>query len=126
MCEAGVGSRRVAWAGCSASGGGPLSSLSILIVRMDRLGDVVLSLPALGYLRECLPDARLTFAAQPANRDAIAPFLREREIDAPDATTDSIEPVLHGRRFNAAVVLHASRAVFRELAASRVPVRFAD
>jgi ADP-heptose:LPS heptosyltransferase len=93
---------------------------------MDRLGDVVLSLPALAYLRECLPDARLTFAAQPANRDAIAPFLREREIVAPDATPDSIESVLHGRRFNAAVVLHASRAVFRELAASRVPVRFAD
>lgn len=50
----------------------PLSHSRILLVRSDRLGDVLLCTPALSVLRQVFPRAHLGFAVQPW----IAPVLR--------------------------------------------------
>lgn len=46
----------------------------ILLVRLDSLGDVLMTTPAMAAVRECLPQARLTLLTSPAGR-ALAPHL---------------------------------------------------
>ncbi len=53
---AGVGLRR------AASMPDPASIREVLVLRLDRLGDVIMSLPALGDLRAALPKARIRLA----------------------------------------------------------------
>lgn len=48
---------------------GPAVVRSILVQRLDQLGDLILSIPAIGRLREMFPEARLTGLVTPANAD---------------------------------------------------------
>jgi heptosyltransferase-2/heptosyltransferase-3 len=48
--------------GPSLPRGGSSAPRSILVLRLDRMGDLVMSLPALSALREALPDARIRLA----------------------------------------------------------------
>ena len=52
----------------------------ILIVRPDRLGDVVLSLPVLTLLRRQFPLAKITFAVQSWIADGLEPILKDIEV----------------------------------------------
>lgn len=43
----------------------------ILIARLDRLGDVVLSTPVIRHMRKLFPDAHIAFMVRPENRDVV-------------------------------------------------------
>lgn len=63
---------------------------NVLVMRMDQLGDVVASIPALARLRELLPEARLVGLFTPANADLAATLDMLDEIivaDFPDDPT---------------------------------------
>ena len=47
---------------------------NILVLRLDNIGDVVMTSPALRAIKEALPEARLTLMASPAGAQA-APLL---------------------------------------------------
>ena len=51
----------------------------ILIVRTDRLGDVILSTPVITNLRQAFPEAHLAFMCRPYTREAVEgnPYLDE-------------------------------------------------
>jgi len=54
----------------------------ILVTRTDRLGDVLMSLPALVALQAALPEVAIDFLVRPQYAELLTPFLREREIRA--------------------------------------------
>ena len=102
------------------------STLSnILLVRTDRIGDVVLSLPCAAFLKRALPGARVTFLA----REYTAPLVRlSPDVDAvvsddPADTARALAAKLRDGRFDAAVLLHPTARLARALWLARVPVR---
>ncbi len=98
--------------------------MKILTVRMDRLGDVLLSLPAIEFLKRALPDAQHFFALSQMVYPAVRPFLDEIGIKAVVTTSESIRPFLINNRVDAILILNAPGAVYREAYSSRVPFRF--
>ncbi len=92
---------------------------SILAVRVDQLGDVSASLPALARLRALFPDARLTVLAQPGTQAVIEacgladevlpitlgydPVSERRRLDL--AEEDRVRAVLGTRRIDLAIDL---------------------
>jgi heptosyltransferase II len=56
---------------------------NILIVRTDRLGDVILTTPAIKYLRQAYPTARITLLISPSTYDIVCqnPYLDEIMFD---------------------------------------------
>ena len=46
-------------------------SLKILVIRLDRIGDVVLSLPALSAIRQLFPDASISLMVRPSVRELV-------------------------------------------------------
>ena len=95
---------------------------NLLAVRLDNLGDVLMTTPALAAIRETLPDARITLLASPSGA-ALAPHLpqvdaviayrapwvkqppgaHDQEAACVDADARLIER-LSARRFDAAIV----------------------
>lgn len=67
----------------------------VLILRMDRIGDMLLSTPAIRNLREGLPSAHLTLVASPYN----APVLRGWEAVDEQRTYDPKWPASRKREF---------------------------
>lgn len=57
----------------------PSDALKIVFVRTDRLGDVLLNLPAVAALREAYPESRITFLARPELVDLLSTV---PEVDA--------------------------------------------
>lgn len=89
--------------------------MKILIARTDRLGDVIMALPALDFLRQALPQSRLGFACAEPFKKMIAPFLRVRNIDW--VTTENVAG------YDAGLFLNTdSRLLFRAWRA-RMPIR---
>jgi ADP-heptose:LPS heptosyltransferase len=97
----------------------------ILLVRTDRIGDVVLSLPCAALLKRALPGARITFLA----REYTAPLVRlspdvdEVLVDNPADGAPLLAARLRGRRFDAAVLLHPTARLAWALWRARIPVR---
>lgn len=54
--------------------------MRILVTRTDRLGDVLLSLPALALLRDALAEAEIDFLCGAAIAEAVGPFLAARRV----------------------------------------------
>ena len=88
----------------------------ILVVRLDRLGDVILSLPAVQALREHLPHAFIAMMVRPACRDVVEghPAVDEVISYEKDGTHRSVRDTvrfalrLHREEFDTALVLHPS------------------
>lgn len=90
----------------------------LLVVRLDNLGDVLMTTPALAALRESLPGAHIALLASPAGAalaphlpmidDCIAfdaPWVKScADDDAPGATEAALVERLHCGRYDAAVV----------------------
>ena len=58
-----------------------MNSVSILVSRTDRLGDVLLALPTLGHLREILPSTPIQFLIQDLYVPVILPYLKKVNIE---------------------------------------------
>ena len=96
---------------------------NILLVRTDRIGDVVLSLPCVVFLKRAIPGVKVTFLA----REYTAPLVRmSPDVDdvLADDTTDSARRLatkLRSSRFDAAVLLHPTAVSYTHLTLPTTP-----
>jgi heptosyltransferase III len=102
---------------------------NVLVVRTDRLGDVLLTLPVCGLLRSAVPDIRIGMLV----RTYAAPLLRDNPlvdnvIEYDDARgvpvpAGSLACALRERGYDAAVVARPTARIAWLLARARIPVR---
>lgn len=104
---------------------------NILVVRLDRIGDVVLSTPALRALKSAYPDSRITFMVRSYAKDLV---IGNPDIDdiilydkygAWKGTLEDMNLVkrLRANRFDLAVVLHPTVRTHWLLFLSGIPKR---
>ena len=106
----------------------PLHVERILVVRTDRLGDVVLTLPVLSSLRRCFPGARLSVLLRQYTGAIVTgnPFVDEIIWYDRDGTLlpfRSILATLKAKRFDAAVLVRPDPRAALLLALAGIPVR---
>ena len=90
---------------------------NILVVRTDRIGDVVLTTPALKSLRQAYPKAKISILVSPAARDLVMgnPCLDEVLVDDRPVKNKSIWGFLKllyslkKRKFDLAVIFHTKK-----------------
>lgn len=104
-----------------------LSRRAVLVVRPDGLGDVILSLPVFGELRERFAGARLTLLASPAAAPLAAnhPWIDSVIVDADRGLRGFwalVDEVKKGR-FAAAIILRPTLRHAAVVAAARIPCR---
>lgn len=108
-----------------------LAGRPVLVVRADRLGDVLLALPVLPELRQRLAGSRLAFLASAAVAPLLAehPWIDELIVDERDgrhrgaAGFLALAAELRRRRFAAALLLRPTLRHAALLAAARIPCR---
>lgn len=108
-----------------------MNSLNILVVRADRIGDVILSTPVIEALRKHYPNARITVLV----RSLVAPLLRglssvdevlEYDPDGRHAGFNGLFNLirdLRERKFRIAVVLHSQAKIAAAIFGSGIPNR---
>jgi len=89
---------------------------------MDRLGDVLMSLPAVDFLKTSLPQSELSLAVRPEVADAIRPFLKARGISEWPSHNGRLQ--FGSSRPDAALILHAPAQTYRELFVRRTGIRY--
>jgi len=97
---------------------------NILVVRNDRLGDLVLALPAATALKRRFPEAKVTYLVS-KNTAALVPFSHDIDEALIDAGKGVIElaGMLRAYRFDAAVLLHPTLRLAAALWLAGIPVR---
>jgi lipopolysaccharide heptosyltransferase II len=82
----------------------------LLVMRNDRLGDMVMTLPALEAAHQALPNARLTVLASEATAAILQgnPAVDEVLLDRPEQTARELGRRLARHRFDAALVIAAN------------------
>ena len=100
----------------------------ILLIRLDRIGDVVLSTPAIKAVRDAYPDSFISFMVRPYARDIIEgnPYLDEVMIyDKPKGLVENIKfiKMLRQRRFDLAIALHPTTRTHLIIAFVGIPER---
>lgn len=95
---------------------------NILLVRTDRIGDVVLVTPAISVLRENFPGARISFLASPYAAGVVRsnPALSEVLEDRPFL---ELVGELRRRRFDAAVIFFVNFKVVMATLLAGIPLR---
>lgn len=95
------------------------NSQRILIVRTDRIGDVVLSTPVIRSLREAFPDAHLAMMVRPGNRELVeghpdldAVILYDKQGREKGWLGNfRFAAALRAHRFDTALILHSTNRV---------------
>ncbi len=103
----------------------------ILIARLDRLGDVVLSTPVIRHMRKLFPDAYIAFMVRPGNRDVVEnnPDLNEvilyDKAGSEKAWWGTLKFALSLRKykFDTAIALHPSNRTHISLFLAGIPSR---
>ena len=98
----------------------------ILVSRTDRLGDVMMALPSLEYLRVSHPDALIDFLCRPEYLDLLAPYLASRKIRGnrvEPGDSSSLKRILSLGKYRAALLLHDDPAVLWRVWLAGVPIR---
>ena len=106
----------------------PLHPERILIVRTDRLGDVVLTLPVLSSLRRCFPAARLSVLLRRYTGAIVTgnPYVDEilwYDADGVPVPFPAMLSTLKEKRFDAAVLVRPDPRAAILLFLARIPVR---
>ncbi len=106
----------------------PLHPERILIVRTDRLGDVVLTLPVLSSLRRCFPRARLSVLLRRYTGAIVTgnPYVDEilwYDADGVPVPFTAMLSTLKEKRFDAAVLVRPDPRAAILLFLARIPVR---
>lgn len=98
---------------------------NILLVRTDRIGDVVLSLPAAALLKDLYPGCRITFLAREYTAPLIALSKQVDEVINDDGRMSVFELArkLKIYRFDVAVLLHPTGRIAWALWLAGIPVR---
>ena len=104
---------------------------NILIVRTDRLGDVVLTTPSIKALREAFPQARLSILVSPATYDLVDGNGLLDEVLIDDRRHEHKGPwgfirlvrVIRARKFDLAVIFHTKKRTNVLCFLAGIPVR---
>lgn len=104
---------------------------NILLVRTDRMGDVVLTTPAIRALREFYPEAKISILVAPATRDLVVGNECLDEVLVDDRTGAhkgwsgflQLIRLLRQKKFDLAVVLHTKRRTNLACFLAGIPVR---
>lgn len=96
----------------------------ILVIRLDRIGDVVLSTPVIKALRTAYPDSRITFLVRPYAADAVIgnPHLNE-VITFDKERTFAFAMGLRKKKFDMALILHPTARTHWIAFFAGIPVR---
>ncbi len=104
---------------------------NILIVRTDRIGDVVLTTPVFKALRQSYPHARITVLVSPATRDLVEgnPYINEVLVDDRQERHKGLIGSLQlardirKRNFDAAIIFHTKRRYNLTCYLAGIPIR---
>jgi heptosyltransferase II len=104
---------------------------NILIVRTDRMGDVVLTTPAIKALREAYPDARISILVVPATRELVDSNMCLDEVLIDDHPGEhrgllgflKLVGTLRKKKFDCALVLHTKKRANLACFLAGIPVR---
>lgn len=98
--------------------------MRIVLSRLDRVGDLILSTPAIASVRASWPDAHVTIVCSGYNSVVVA---RNRDIDALAILPDDEKPAAYGKRFRGscdlAIALAPCAPDFALVGATRAPIR---
>ena len=100
--------------------------MSILVVRTDRIGDVVLSLPVVTALRRHDPDMTIAMLVHRDVREIVEDHPDVNDVlfdDGNISETWRLVRSLRKHRFDAAILLHATPRLALVLSLSRIPIR---
>lgn len=103
----------------------------ILIVRMDRIGDVLLSTPVIKAVRDVYPDSHIAFMVRPYARDIVEgnPYLNEVIVydkkgkEGGVVGTISFAKMLRDKKFDVAIVLHPTSRTHLIMFLAGIPER---
>lgn len=99
----------------------------ILVARTDRLGDVLLSLPTLNYLKQVLSQSTIHFLCAEQYGPLLEPYLSSQKIKfepyKAEATLNDWKVWLTSRKFDGVLFLHSERKVLMAASSAKVPVR---
>jgi len=109
----------------------PKSFQNILIVRTDRIGDVVLTTPAIKALRQAFPTARISILLTPATFDLVNgnPYIDEILLDDRQKQHKGLLGFfrllrqIHLRKFDLAVIFHTKRRYNLACCLAGIPYR---
>jgi len=109
----------------------PITPKRILVMRLDRLGDVILSTPVLEALRQRYPHAFIAMMVRAANQDILHgnPYLNEVIVYEKEGTHHSVWGTIRFARrlrryaFDTAIVLHPSNRSHWIPWLAHIPVR---
>ncbi len=108
------------------------SPTNILIVRLDRIGDVLLSTPAIKAIKDAFPNSRLSFMVKPYAREVVEgnPYLEDVIIYDKEGTEKSLSGnmkfalMLRRRKFDMAIILHPMTRAHLVTFLAGIPIRF--
>jgi ADP-heptose:LPS heptosyltransferase len=95
----------------------------ILLSRLDRVGDLILSTPAIATMRRAFPDAHITIACSAYNAVVVN---ESPDVDAVECLPHNVKPWVFGRFFlgvDLAIALAPNSADMRLIAATRAKRR---
>jgi ADP-heptose:LPS heptosyltransferase len=95
----------------------------ILLSRMDRVGDLILSTPTIATMRASFPEAHITIACSAYNAVVVD---GSRDVDAVAIAPSQVRPELFGAQFagvDLAIALAPNAADLKLIGATRAPVR---
>jgi heptosyltransferase II len=109
----------------------PKTFQNILIVRTDRIGDVVLTTPAIKAMRQSYPGSRISVLVTPATYDLVNgnPYVDEILVDDRQGRHKGLLGFLRlareirSKRFDLAVIFHTKRRYNLACYAARIPCR---
>ncbi len=102
---------------------------NILVIRTDRLGDVILTLPVCSTLRKALPDARITMLVRHYVRPVVEHNASIDDILWDDTPSGALLPlrelrrVAREKRFDAAIVVRPTLRNALLCSTARIPIR---
>lgn len=97
--------------------------MKILVVRNDKIGDLVVTLPSLYLLRQALPDAQIDMLVAPVNKSLVevCPFIDNAIIDA--GSENSLVTRLRNEKYDAVMCHHTIWRNARILWLAGIPIR---
>jgi heptosyltransferase III len=97
---------------------------NVLLVRTDRIGDVVLSLPAASYIKDAYPGCRVTFLAQEYTAPLIQLSPDVDQVICDDGRSPfELAAKLKSKKFDAAIALHPTARLALALRLAGIPAR---
>ena len=103
----------------------PHTRTRILVARLDRLGDVLMTLPSLAFLRQAFPTAEIDFACRTEWHALLRPFLAQHEIQALAPATEGSQWLarLKARGYRGSLLLHPPNSLVLACWRAAIPVR---